>query len=59
MLKPTCVNRAASELERRVQTHAVALEPAHVARVDDEPALAGRHEPGVGALERGLGNHRL
>ena len=46
-------------LERRVDAHAVALEPAGVARVDDEPALAGRDRAVLRPLERGLRNHRL
>jgi hypothetical protein len=33
------------------------VNPARVARVDDEPAVAGGYEPGVDLLERGLGNH--
>ena len=43
-LRPTAV--------RRARPHA----PTPVARAGDEPVLAGRHEPGVGAVKTCLGN---
>src|SRR5213595_2388831 len=33
---------------------ALAMPPARVAGVQDEPSLAGGHEPGLGLFERGL-----
>ena len=35
-----------------------AVNPARLTRVQDEPSLPGRREPGLGLLERGFGNHR-
>jgi hypothetical protein len=45
-------------VEHRVEAE-LALEPAQVARVDDEPPLARYAEAVLRPLERSLGNHRL
>ena len=58
MLTPTCSKRAPS-LSNIVVEAELAFEPAQVARVDDEPPLAGEAEPGLRALERSLRNHAL
>ena len=44
-------------LELRPLAEHVAPPPGRVARVDDEPAIAFRHEPCLGLLENGLRNH--
>jgi hypothetical protein len=38
---------------------ALAPDPARIASVQDEPAVAGGDEPDVGALEWSLGNHAV
>jgi len=42
----------------RERPEARPMPPARVARVEDEPALAGRHEAVLGLLELGFGDHR-
>ena len=59
MLNPTWAKSRSLAVEQRVEAEAVAVEPAGVARVDDEPALAGRVQAGLVPLERSLRNHRL
>jgi len=44
-------------LEGRVNALALAIEPARLARVEDEPSPAGRHEPRLGLFERCLRDH--
>ena len=56
MLNPDLLETSLLALEHRVEPE-LALEPAQVARVDDEPALAGQLEAVLRLLERSLGNH--
>ena len=58
MLNPTSLETSLLAVEHRVEPE-LALEPAQIASVDDEPALAGRHEAVLRLLERSLGNHGL
>jgi len=59
MLNPELGEAGVLSFERRVITQAVAVKPLGISRIDDEPALAGRIEPGIFPLERSLGNHAL
>ena len=45
-------------LERQALPPSLAVTPACLAGIQDEPAFPDRHDPGLGLLERGLGNHR-
>jgi hypothetical protein len=44
-------------VEHETRAAAVAVVPAGVSRVEDEPSLAGGDEPTLGLFERGLENH--
>ena len=57
MFIPSCREPRASGPSKRVYGAEVAREPARLAGVHDEPALASRLEPAVRALEGCLGNH--
>ena len=57
-VEPHFLETSRLAVEQRVEPE-LALEPAQVACVDDEPALAGQLEAVFSLLERSLGNHRL